>query len=146
MDVCGQCGGLWVDAMEEKLALQIRPDVFTVEELRQLRKKYSALGRVEEVKYRACPLCSNMMWRKNWGKHSGVIVDRCPEHGTWFDAGELEKVREFIQAGGIEFEKLKLAEKDITRLESKMTQESLRLDKRVHSTYARARLWSFLGF
>jgi Zn-finger nucleic acid-binding protein len=41
------------------------------------------------------------MARMNFGKRSGVIVDACRMHGTWFDAGELESVLEFVAAGGM---------------------------------------------
>lgn len=146
VDLCEKCGGVWVDRREEKAVLQIKPAVFTLEELRQMRKNYASLGRVEELKYYPCPVCQNMMWRKNWGAHSGVIVDRCSEHGAWYDEGEIEKVREFILAGGIEFEKMRATEKGLARLESKQTQESLRLDQRINSAYARARMMSFFGF
>lgn len=50
--------------------------------------------------YRKCPRCSEMMHRTNFGKTSGVIVDRCAPHGMWFDAGELDGVLEWIRRGG----------------------------------------------
>jgi Zn-finger nucleic acid-binding protein len=31
-----------------------------------------------------CPRCTRL------GGHSGIVVDVCREHGTWFDRGELE--------------------------------------------------------
>jgi hypothetical protein len=42
----------------------------------------------------------------NFGKRSGVVVDACRDHGTWFDAGELAAVLDFVRAGGIEPELL----------------------------------------
>lgn len=42
------------------------------------------------------------MNRLNFGKVSGVIVDVCKPHGTWFDAGELTRVVAFASAGGLE--------------------------------------------
>ena len=42
------------------------------------------------------------MHRVNFGKCSGVIVDICRPHGTWFDANELHHIVEFIRAGGLE--------------------------------------------
>ncbi|TLD41133.1 MAG: hypothetical protein JETT_2598 [Candidatus Jettenia ecosi] len=76
------------------------PEVFTIEELRRLRKYYQSFSRVDPVRYIPCPLCKKLMQRKNWGTHSGIIVDTCYEHGTWYDAEELEKIREFIMRGG----------------------------------------------
>jgi Zn-finger nucleic acid-binding protein len=42
------------------------------------------------------------MNRTNFGTHSGVIVDVCMRHGIWFDAGELPKVLEFVESGGLQ--------------------------------------------
>jgi Zn-finger nucleic acid-binding protein len=42
------------------------------------------------------------MNRVNFGKRSGVIVDVCKGHGTWFDAGELTRAIEFVARGGLE--------------------------------------------
>jgi Zn-finger nucleic acid-binding protein len=53
------------------------------------------------VVYRRCPECRQRMMRKNFGRTSGVIVDWCGEHGTWFDADEIERVAAFIAAGGL---------------------------------------------
>lgn len=55
-----------------------------------------------EVRYLACPVCANLMQRKNFGRSSGVIVDVCPRHGIWFDAGELPRVLAFVESGGLE--------------------------------------------
>jgi Zn-finger nucleic acid-binding protein len=42
------------------------------------------------------------MTRKNFGRSSGVIVDVCTRHGIWFDRGELPRVLDFVEAGGLE--------------------------------------------
>ena len=145
VDVCSQCKGIWVDSVEEKQFLNIKPEVFTVDELRQLGKLYHPLATTEPVKYFPCPICQELMNRKIWGSHSGIVVDKCMSHGTWFDEDEIEKVQEFIALGGIEFEKLNIAETGLSNLESKLNHEVTRLDLRVDSTYRRARLWSLMG-
>ena len=86
------------------------------------------------------------MNRVNWGRHSGVIVDRCEEHGTWYEPGEVEKIREFVALGGVEYEKYKLADEGIRELHYKLDREVARLDREIDSAYRRARLWSLLGF
>ena len=53
------------------------------------------------VRYRPCPVCRQLMNRKNFGGTSGVIVDSCRAHGTWFDQGELPRVLAFVVAGGM---------------------------------------------
>ena len=42
------------------------------------------------------------MNRMNFARHSGVIVDVCKSHGTWFDRDELREIVEFIVAGGLD--------------------------------------------
>jgi Zn-finger nucleic acid-binding protein len=67
-----------------------------------------------KVNYVPCPECGELMNRANFARYSGVIVDVCREHGTWFDADELRQVVEFIRQGGLDQarsrEKEKLAE------------------------------------
>jgi Zn-finger nucleic acid-binding protein len=52
--------------------------------------------------YIRCPDCETMMNRKNFAPGSGVIVDVCRAHGTWFDAKELPRVIDFVMDGGLE--------------------------------------------
>jgi Zn-finger nucleic acid-binding protein len=54
------------------------------------------------VRYLKCPLCDELMNRVNFGRRSGVIVDVCTAHGTWFDAGELTRAIAFVARGGLE--------------------------------------------
>jgi Zn-finger nucleic acid-binding protein len=42
------------------------------------------------------------MNRINFARCSGVIVDVCKGHGTWFDREELSRIVEFIRDGGLE--------------------------------------------
>ncbi len=55
----------------------------------------------DEVVYRPCPRCNNRMNRTVFGKSSGVIVDVCKDHGTWFDARELTASLAFVERGGL---------------------------------------------
>ena len=57
---------------------------------------------LDEVRYVSCPLCHNPMNRLNFGRVSGVIVDVCKAHGTWFDGGELTRIVAFASAGGLQ--------------------------------------------
>ena len=143
---CPNCNGVWVNADEETVLLKMKPEVFTVEDLRRLRKLYKPLGITNKVRLRACPVCKELMYRRNWGGHSGVIVDKCEDHGKWYDAGEVEKIREYIKLGGIEFEKMRMPQEGLDRLESKLIQQDTRLSLAIDSAYRRARLWSLIGF
>jgi Zn-finger nucleic acid-binding protein len=50
------------------------------------------------------------MNRKNFAGVSGVILDVCKSHGTWFDQGELPRVLAFVAAGGLAHSKKREAE------------------------------------
>lgn len=52
------------------------------------------------IQYIPCPECGVLMNRRNFGGTSGIIVDVCSVHGTWFDAGELAAVLAFVESGG----------------------------------------------
>ncbi len=145
-DICPKCGGIWVDNVDEKHALEMKPVVFTVDELRRLKSAYKPSGKIEEVKYFKCPRCSNLMWRINYMHHSGVIVDKCREHGVFFDKGELEKAVEFIKLGGIEYEKLRIAEKGITELHTKIGKVSDKVERMSYKLPWYARLMLYLGY
>ena len=131
VDECIGCGGTWVDFMEEKIFLDMHPDVFTLDELRRLRRFYKPFEKIEPIQYRRCPVCDDIMSRRNWGSASGVIVDRCEIDGTWFDAGEPEKIREFIKLGGIEYEKKLYVDEGDARISGKLRSEVQRLDTRI---------------
>jgi hypothetical protein len=47
------------------------------------------------------------MNRINFARCSGVIVDVCKGHGTWFDKQELTRIIEFIRDGGLEASRMK---------------------------------------
>lgn len=53
------------------------------------------------VRYRPCPGCGELMQRSLHGRRSGVVVDRCRDHGLWLDAGELRQLLEWARAGGV---------------------------------------------
>jgi Zn-finger nucleic acid-binding protein len=56
----------------------------------------------DAVVYLPCPACRARMNRTVFGKSSGVIVDVCGVHGTWFDARELTASLAFVERGGLE--------------------------------------------
>lgn len=146
VDFCPKGCGTWVDIFEEKALWDFQPEVFTVDELLKLRKTYEGLGSTEPFRYIPCPVCGDLMNRKIWGSYSGVIIDRCQNHGTWYDKGEIEKIREYISKGGVEFEKLCRSDSGISDLNHKLGQLETKLDQQIKSAYMRARLYSMMGF
>jgi Zn-finger nucleic acid-binding protein len=93
---CDQCGGQFVEHAALRALLE-RHDELEIPFARQP----AATGRATApVRYIECPVCRSMMNRKNFGATSGVIVDVCTKHGTWFDTGELPRVLAFVESGG----------------------------------------------
>jgi Zn-finger nucleic acid-binding protein len=94
---CGRCGGQFV---EHKLleALLTRREVYG-NAANKSPARHNPLD--SPVRYRPCPVCGDLMTRKNFGHSSGIIVDVCKLHGMWFDPGELPRVLAFVEAGGL---------------------------------------------
>lgn len=99
IEECEACGGVFVDRMTlsrlvRERRIESEADVVGTPKKRRGRE-------VEAVVYRRCPVCESVMSRKNFGRNSGVIVDVCHDHGTWFDPDELTLVLEFVASGGL---------------------------------------------
>jgi Zn-finger nucleic acid-binding protein len=113
VDICVECGGMWFDAGELHRLLQKHARLYSAEEVKDIRKTISPPNKItERVQYIKCPGCGQLMNRVNYGKFSGVIVDKCRDHGLWLDRGEFEKMAEFVSKGGLELEKAARAEDD----------------------------------
>ena len=78
--------------------------------------------------------------------HSGIIVDKCTDHGTFFDKGELEKATEFIKKGGVEYEKLRIAETGIAETQMKLTREITRVERTMYRLHWIGRFLSMIGW
>jgi Zn-finger nucleic acid-binding protein len=95
---CPRCGGIFVsrDALAE---IMCRAEIGGA--VPDLPARTSP-NLTDDVRYLPCPLCHSTMNRANFGRVSGVIVDVCAKHGTWFDAGELTRTVAFAASGGLE--------------------------------------------
>jgi Zn-finger nucleic acid-binding protein/RNA polymerase subunit RPABC4/transcription elongation factor Spt4 len=108
---CAKCYGLWLDTASFEHVC------------RNAEQQAAALGGARPaggavalgpIRYVRCPQCNELMHRLNFAHCSGVIVDVCRPHGTWFDANELHRIVHFVRAGGLDRsrakEKVALAE------------------------------------
>lgn len=102
LNECPECNGLWVpgDNLDKLIqrALQRRRE--NPERAIEMPRRQGSNPFQQKVQYRKCPECEGFMQRKNFQRSSGVILDRCGEHGTWLDADELEQIVGFLLAGG----------------------------------------------
>jgi Zn-finger nucleic acid-binding protein len=94
---CGRCGGQFV-AVEVLHAMIRRHESIELDTPHRLRAGNPINN---PVTYIPCPFCRDLMLRHNFGKVSGIIVDVCAKHGTWFDVGELAHVLAFVGSGGL---------------------------------------------
>lgn len=103
---CPKCAGLWAaeHTFDELLTRAIARRVETMAGEGPVAAPRATGGNPvdQEVKYRRCPQCTQLMARKNFRRTSGVVVDQCPSHGTWLDANELEQIAGFILSGGLD--------------------------------------------
>ncbi|MEZ0230089.1 MAG: zf-TFIIB domain-containing protein, partial [Planctomycetota bacterium] len=88
---CQKCYGLWVT--EPDLYSYVEksgsPRVFVA--FVELHEKMVS-GQLKKGSMRLCPFCKEKLARAQFGEHPLVLLDRCPEHGTWLDRTELNKV------------------------------------------------------
>jgi Zn-finger nucleic acid-binding protein len=110
---CKGCGGLWLD----KKTFQ---EICTHEEAQEavLGCQNQAVGPAVQLKtrraYIPCPECRKLMNTKNFSG-SGIVLDWCRDHGSWFDRGELQKIISFIRNGGLR----KARERELEELEER---------------------------
>lgn len=75
------------------------------------------------IQYVSCPRCGRYMNRENFSKISGIVIDRCGDHGVWLDSGELERIRLFIASGGLE----RLQDKRLDKMHEEMRELASRV-------------------
>ena len=130
---CDRCLGLFFDPGELEAVLQATvSNVFTIN--RNQLDSLNATMRADEygITYIKCPVCAKIMNRVNFGAKSGVIVDRCKDHGVWLDGGELRHLFEWMKAGG----KLLDQEREEQRKKAAAEQQERRHPSAVSGGYA----------
>lgn len=101
---CAECNGIWVPGNKIEIlvnrAIEARGRALAADPDAVAPRKKGGNPRQQRVQYRKCPECEAFMARRNFRRTSGIIIDRCHEHGTWLDADELEEISGFILSGG----------------------------------------------
>ena len=98
LEVCPECAGFWMDT-EEFHNLSSERDVYNDDTIPHRFRRSPVRA---EDGYLPCPVCGDLMTRKNFKTISGVLIDLCRRHGVWLDAGELDQIRCFIASGGLQ--------------------------------------------
>ena len=98
---CQSCFGLFFDQGEIEILLENSVNQ-TSEINTQLmdninQERYQGKAHFSYIK---CPVCQQLMDRINFGQRSGVVVDKCHQHGIWLDSGEITHLMEWTKAGG----------------------------------------------
>lgn len=91
---CGKCGGIWLDnpASVRLFTLLDRPTLCAARDA-----DISGKGKtVDTAAVARCPVCDAPMARTE-SEAASVFIDRCAEHGTWFDRNELITVARAIK-------------------------------------------------
>lgn len=100
---CPVCRGTFFPGRAlEQVLNRLRATVDTVDAesvLRDFRDRFTR-QLPEAVRYKACPVCSTVMTRRNYATVSGVIVDFCGDHGMWVDEAQFADLASFICRGG----------------------------------------------
>lgn len=96
---CPKCDGLWVEnAKFEEICANREQQSVILGAAGEIPKAELPMN----VRYLKCPVCRGLMHRMNFANCSGVVIDTCKRHGTFFEKHELQRIIAFIRAGGMD--------------------------------------------
>jgi Zn-finger nucleic acid-binding protein len=101
VQACGGCEGLF---LEQGVIQQVIADHVLAEPLLATlpRREIRVIPRPGEKMYLKCPECRTVMNRRQFATGAGIVIDVCKPHGTFFDAGELPAIIEYVRKGGLD--------------------------------------------
>jgi Zn-finger nucleic acid-binding protein len=147
IDECGGCLGVFLDHVAIKRVVIDRAQARADALLGALpRSEIRAVPAAGQKMYLPCPVCRVVMNRKLFAAGTGVIIDVCRSHGTFFDAGELPLVIEFVMNGGLERAERKEIERmrETARRELAQAHDAARAASYGHMAYERTRASSLV--
>ncbi len=127
---CLQCGGVWLTNETFQDICNRQEEQEAILNFRSQDEAAPAKGPLKVARaYVPCPVCRKLMNREQFAGCSGVVLDWCRNHGSWFDRRELQQIVTFIKDGGLrkarDREQAKLAEEK-ERLRARQLQLSVR--------------------
>ena len=130
LQICMQCGGLWVDKDSfQDICIHEEAQEAVLNFKPELPESLSTRVRRPRRAYIPCPNCGKLMNHKNFSG-SGVVLDWCRNHGSWFDRQELQRIVMFIREGGLR----KARERELSQL------KELKSRLRMHETQLAAQI------
>lgn len=125
---CDECLGLFFDPNELEALLEATvSNVFAINKSQLDTNRLVKRTDEQGAFYIKCPICTKIMNRVNFGTNSGVIVDRCKEHGVWLDGGELRHLFEWMKAGGKLLQQKR--EQEQRRIEARKLEQERRMSQ-----------------
>jgi Zn-finger nucleic acid-binding protein len=102
IDECRGCAGVFLDKLAIERVVTDRRQARAEALLGVLRRGDLPPVAPGSRMYVKCPTCKIVMNRRQFASGARVVVDVCRIHGTFFDAGELPRIIEFVMRGGLE--------------------------------------------
>jgi Zn-finger nucleic acid-binding protein len=113
IDECAGCRGVFLDHIAIKRIVVDRAQSRADTLLGALpRCEIKIVPTAGQKMYLPCPVCRVVMNRRLFATGTGVIIDVCRTHGTFFDAGELPLIIDFVMNGGLD----RAQQKEIERM------------------------------
>jgi len=108
---CKACDGIFVTEEDLQQTIKHHVGVVQVIDRKMLRFILDHPRHENDTNraYKPCPVCHQTMRKLTYGAVSGVLIDRCTEHGVWLDSGELQQLFEWKSAA-VSLHKQKVAE------------------------------------
>ena len=95
---CSQCHGIWLAEDRLRTIVETKEDEFSKEVITSaINDAFAGIPEEQRDKALQCPECSADMRAVNSEYGSGIIIDRCAEHGVWLDEGELRSAQAYSE-------------------------------------------------
>ncbi len=102
IDECRACLGLFLDHVAIKRVVVDRAQSRAEALLGALPRREMAPVPPAQHMYVKCPVCRIVMNRRQFASGTGIVIDVCRAHGTFFDVGELPLIIELVMNGGLD--------------------------------------------
>lgn len=100
VDICSTCSGVWLDRGELTQIISRLDESFSPSLIKStIDAGFAGVPKSEKDQKVQCPHCKIPMNSVNYNYGSGIIIDKCDDHGIWLDKGELEGIQIIREKG-----------------------------------------------